>query len=243
MTVFQPILFGGGKLMYRKNKPEKPEDENPEKVYSLYDSDVPMENGSAVRKKPLMERLGLIEPINLKNNIQPLSGESEAATSTVKPATDENGDLLDLQEKTDKNQVDQLTINEIYNKYNLESYETNTVYIIESFLKALPNNLPMEVKRQSILNLITASRMDIGYLLKDGIKRLDVLDKYYQNFSANVDDIIATNERHIRKLQERIAYHKKIIEDRLDIKEQQKSEIEFEIQKIANIIDFVEEKK
>lgn len=228
--------------MYKKNKPQKVVDVIPEKVYSLYQNEMNAEENQPAKKKPLMERLGLIELVDGKKTAEHVSDESEIAITTNKIVAEENADLLDPQEKGDKYQIEKLTINEIYNKYNLESYETNTIYIIDSFLKALPNNLPMEVKRQSLLNLIIASRMDINYLLKDGIKRLDVLDKYYQNFSSNVDEIISSNERQIRKLQERIVYHKKLIEDRMNTKEQQKSEIEFEIQKIANIIDFVEDK-
>jgi hypothetical protein len=228
--------------MSETNNPKEPNDITEEIVDSSSENDETFDKGSAIKKKRLMERLGLIKQVPPEKVVPPSSQESDAATATINPFIDEEGNLLDTREETDKHRLDQLSINEIYKQFDLESYETNTIFIIESFLKALPEHLLSEVKRQSILNLIAASRMDMTYLLKDGMKRLDALDKYYQNFSATVDAIIATNERHIRELEEQISYHKKLNDNRKNIKNNQKSEIESEVIRIRNIIHFVQEK-
>ncbi|OGO77026.1 MAG: hypothetical protein A2Y23_03380 [Clostridiales bacterium GWB2_37_7] len=194
-------------------------------------------------KKPLLERLGLIEPI-LKSEKEEdfnMFDDDAAITSEVRLASD-NDELSDNQERADKATVEKLPIKEIFEKFGLETKETNTVYLIESFIKALPNNLPADVKRQSIINLISASQLDIICLLKDGNRRLEVLNSYSEDFSNNIAEIIASNEKQIRKLNERIAYHNRIIEDKQKLRENQKAEIEFEIQKISNIIEFIENK-
>lgn len=201
-------------------------------------------NSDAKNKKPLLERLGLIEPVaksDIQTNDLDIMDSDLAITSEVKFVS-ETQDNPDTQDHAEKNSVEKLPIKDIYRKSGLETKETNTIYLIESFIKALPANLPADVKRQSIINLISASHLDIILLLKDGTRRLDVLNRYFDDFSANVSEIVASNEKQIRKLNERIAYHNRIIEDKKRIRDDQKSEIEFEIQKISNIIEFIENK-
>jgi hypothetical protein len=194
-------------------------------------------------KKPLLERLGLIEPI-LKTGKEEdfdMFEDDAAITSEVKLVSEDN-EPVDMQERADKVSVEKLPIKEIFEKFGLETKETNTVYLLENFIKALPDNLPSDIKRQSIINLISASQLDIICLLKDGNKRLEVLNSYFENFSGNVAEVISSNEKQIRKLNERIAYHNRIIEEKQKMRDAQKAEIGFEIQKIANIIDFIENK-
>jgi len=195
-------------------------------------------------KKPLLERLGLIEPIIKSDREEDFNmlQDDAAITSEVRLNTD-NNDLVDLQDRTEKASVEKLEIKEIFEKFGLETKETNTVYLIENFIKALPNNLPADIKRQSIINLISASQLDIICLLKDGNKRLEVLNSYSEDFSNNIAETITANEKQIRKLNERIAYHNRIIEEKQKLRENQKAEIEFEIQKISNIIEFIENKQ
>lgn len=191
-------------------------------------------------KKPLLERLGFIEPVlkmEKKEDFDMLD-DDPAITSEVRSFSD----AAETQERAEKASVEKLPIKTIFEKSGLETKETNTVYLIENFIKALPNNLPADIKRQSIINLISASQLDIICLLKDGNRRLDVLNNYIDDFSGNVAETIISNEKQIRKLNERIAYHNRIIEDKQRMRDAQKSEVEFEIQKITNIIDFIENK-
>lgn len=195
------------------------------------------------KQKPLLERLGLIEPIIKagKEDESEIMEGNVAVTAEIRN-TGDNNDTFDTPERVEKNPVENLEIKEIFEKFGLETKETNTIYLIESFIKALPANLPADVKRQSIINLISASQLDIILLLKDGNKRLEVLNNYFEDFSNNVAEIIASNEKQIRKLNERIAYHNRIIEDKKKMQEAQKAEIEFEMQKIGNVIEFIENK-
>jgi predicted phage tail protein len=210
----------------------------PDKSFFPYDKGLDGKN-----KKPLLERLGFIEPIvkiDKKEDFDMLDDDA-AITSEVRLVS-ENNDSAEMQERAEKASVEKLPIKTIFEKFGLETKETSTVYLIENFMKALPNNLPADIKRQSIINLISASQLDITSLLKDGSRRLDVLNNYINDFSNNVAETILSNEKQIRKLNERIAYHNRIIEDKQNMRDAQKSEVAFEIQKIANIIDFIENK-
>lgn len=194
-------------------------------------------------KKPLLERLGLIEPVMRTGKEDELDiMESSAAVTSEARVAGDNMEAIELQERIDKNPVEKLEIQQIFDKFGLETKETNTIYLIESFIKALPANLPADVKRQSIINLISASQMDIILLLKDGNKRVDILNSYYEDFSNSVAEVIASNEKQIRKLNDRIAYHNRVIEEKKKMQEAQKAEIEFEMQKLSNIIEFIENK-
>lgn len=194
-------------------------------------------------KKPLLERLGFIEPVSKidKEEDFDMLDDDAAITSEVRMVS-EVSDGADTQERSEKASVEKLPIKTIFGKFGLETKETSTVYLIENFMKALPNNLPADIKRQSIINLISASQLDIICLLKDGNRRLDVLNNYIDDFSGNVAETIVSNEKQIRKLNERIAYHNRIIEDKQRMRDAQKAEVEFEIQKITEIIDFIENK-
>jgi predicted phage tail protein len=210
----------------------------PDKSFFPYDKGLDGKN-----KKPLLERLGFIEPIvkiDKKEDFDML--DDDAAITSEVQSVSENNDSAEMQERAEKASVEKLPIKTIFEKFGLETKETSTVYLIENFMKALPNNLPADIKRQSIINLISASQLDITSLLKDGSRRLDVLNNYINDFSNNVAETILSNEKQIRKLNERIAYHNRIIEDKQNMRDAQKSEVAFEIQKIANIIDFIENK-
>jgi len=193
-------------------------------------------------KKPLLERLGFIEPVLKMDKKEDFDMLDDAAITSEVRLVSEISDGAETQERAEKASVEKLPIKTIFEKFGLETKETSTVYLIENFMKALPNNLPADIKRQSIINLISASQLDIICLLKDGNRRLDVLNNYIDDFSGNVAETIVSNEKQIRKLNERIAYHNRIIEDKQRMRDAQKAEVDFEIQKIANIIDFIENK-
>lgn len=181
-------------------------------------------------KKPLLERLGLIEPIVKSDKEEDFNMlEDDAAITSEVRLINEGSESADIQERTEKAAVEKLPIKEIFEKFGLETKETNTIYLIENFIKALPANLPADVKRQSIINLISASQLDIICLLKDGNKRLEVLNSFYEDFSNNVAEVITSNEKQIRKLNERIAYHNRIIEEKQKMRENQKAEIELSV--------------
>ncbi len=228
--------------MLKKKYPREMADMDSQQTDSLYEDSANADAKNLKKRKPLFERLGLIEQVKDEKDGSVLLSGHEIGVSAESHHAEISDDAADASEKADKNQVDKLTVEEIYKKYGLEIGDYNTIYMIENFLKALPINLPNDIKRQSIINLIGASHLSVSGIISDGTKRADVLNKYYNYFSYTIDDIVAANEKHIKKLTERIAYHKKIIDDKIALKEEQRADIEFEIQKLMNLVEFIDNK-
>ncbi|MBC2582869.1 hypothetical protein [Clostridium sp. DJ247] len=139
---------------------------------------------------------------------------------------------------TDINQV--LSINEIYDKFTLENDNTKTVFIIDEFFKALPGNLPTEIRKQSVINIIKASGKDINLLKRDGESRLVILNDYIKEFAKKIEDSNIQDETEIKQLMNEIEKLKNRINQREQLGQEQKSIIEFEIQRLSNIIKSVE---
>lgn len=202
-----------------------------------------------------MEILGLIEKIENSQNVTSSTAEYESESLEDNAAENINPELADTEDipkediqpevgaASEDLYQEKMDISEIFHKFGPSTSETNTIYIIDSFIKALPDNLPSDIKLQSVLGIITASKMDVSQLLVDGSKRLEILTQFFSNFMESNNSVIVENEQEIKILTEKINEHKKIIEGRKKLQEEQKSIIEFELQKIQNIIDFVQSKK
>jgi len=132
-----------------------------------------------------------------------------------------------------------LPVEEIYKKSNLATNGTDTIFIIDCYKSAIPGFLPTDAKRESVLNIIASSNMQIDKLMKDGRDRLNALKRYDESFSKVTDKIISDYESEIDKLTERINACKSGISGRKKIQEEQAATIEYEIQKLHNVFEFV----
>ena len=137
--------------------------------------------------------------------------------------------------------VQEIPIGEIYKKYGLETDEVNTVYMIGKFIKALPV-LPAGLKREAVINLMKVSQVDIVKILQDGSNRLEALKQYEDYFLAGLEKEIDAHTQQIDKHMEQITFLNGIIEEKKNIKAAKLAEIQFEIQKISGIIDFIDSK-
>ncbi len=208
----------------------------PEKV-SEYDT-----TNATGKKKSLFEKLGLVEAVEQTDEEQsePQNNKrnEEPNRSNVIPMSENK--LLNPEQKS---KAQKLSIDEIYTIYSLSPRTaTNTVYLIDHFLKALPSNLPIEIKKQSLNSLLEASHIDLSDLLNDGRDRSELLNQYLENFTMDLEDIISENKKAIEALKEEITNHNSVIEERSRTLDEQKSIVKFEIQKISSIMDFVRSK-
>lgn len=191
-------------------------------------------------KKSLLERLKLIERV--EENPKPVS-ENVVEPEEVKEEETPKQNVAAYDQQNQFKVDKLLKVEEIYKKFNLESDNKDTIFIIDSFSKALPDYLPQEIKRQSVLNIISSSGMNIVELLKDGSERLSVL-KNFENGSSNyTNKLISECEAEIEKLMQAINKCKKNINDRKKLQEEQSANIEYEVQKIQNIIQFINPEK
>ncbi len=132
-----------------------------------------------------------------------------------------------------------LKIEEIYKNYDISTEGINSLSIVESFQKALPDYLPTDVKRQSILNIIASSNVKVDSLVNDGNDKLRCLNDFSRLFSDESREVIAGFEDEISKLNEKIKNYKTAIDNMRNLQTEQEFTLKYEIEKISNILQFI----
>ncbi|WP_430884498.1 hypothetical protein [Fusibacter sp. JL216-2] len=189
-----------------------------------------------------------------KEDIKP---KSQAAGESIKKASEEpvvkaetikQNQSAEIEEKLDvligsyeKNKM--MTIDDIYRTSRMEADKKKTIFMVDVFQKTLPENLPIDVKRASVMNIMDVSSINLENLLSDAYKRIDALNNVLEETVQTTDDVVKKNEASIEELENRIKELKKVTEARQQFQEDQTSVIEYEIQKIIGIVDFIKPKK
>lgn len=178
--------------------------------------------------------------------------EKEVTPVTVNQFTDNHTNVeeqqLEIEDKLnvligayEKNKL--LSIDDIYRNSRLTGDSKKTIFIADVFLKTLPENLPVDIKRNSLLNILNVSSINIEELLTDAFQRIDSLNTVLENTVNTTEDMVKKNEISIRELENRIEELRHISEVRRKFQEDQNTLIEYEIQRIINIVDFIKPKK
>jgi hypothetical protein len=200
-----------------------------------------------VTKKGILERLGLVELVEEPANETEVKSEEKVVVDepvmVKQPVhvadeikTTEIEEKLDvLIESYEKNKF--LSVEEVYRNKNLDKDTKQTIFIAEIFMKALPENLPIDIKKKSALNIIDASGLRKEDLLNDAYIRIDALNTVLEETVAKTAEIKDKNEKSIRELENRIEMLKRNVEERMEFEEKQSSVIEYEIQRIINVVD------
>ncbi len=192
-------------------------------------------------KRNIFEKLGLVEPVEEEtvdfselDNFIPMSTEEEQVQKI-----EEKLDVLIESYERDK----LMTVDDVYRKANLNRNVRDTVFMVDVLMKALPENLPSDIKRESVTNIMKASEMKIEDLLNDAYQRIDALNNVLEQTVQVTEQVNAKNEGTIRELEKRIDELRKDIQNRLKFQENQNSALEYEIQKVINIVEFIKGKK
>lgn len=213
-------------------------------------------------KKNIFEKLGLIESVE-EESMDFTAPESEVDTTKalqeeelpVNPfiameqtESSDDSSNQDIEAKLDmlieSYERDKfLTVEDVYRKANLNKSTKDTVFMIDVFMKALPENLPSDIKRESVHNIMKASEIKTEDLLSDAYQRIDALNNVLEQTVQITDQVNAKNEGTIRELEKRIDELRKDIQNRLKFQESQNSALEYEIQKVINIVEFIKGKK
>lgn len=198
-------------------------------------------------KKSIFEKLRLVDKIekpDRRENDKPADEKEQNNDNNKNDENDEkdlNDDKVNDENRTSyleiKRKDKPLKVEEIYKMYDINN--KNDVFLIDSYLKALPESLPTDIKRQCVLNIIKVSEMNIEDLLKDGENRLKVLNSYTEKTTMETEKIVKGYEAKIQELYDKINEYKNIISERNNFQEEQKAYIDYEIQKINRIIDFI----
>lgn len=180
---------------------------------------------------------------NVPDLTQVIKVEENAITESFEQASENNA----IEEKLDvligayeKNKL--LTIDEIYRNHRLSDDTKKSIFMADVFMKTLPENLPLDIKRESVLNIMEVSSINKDELLNDAYMRIDALNTVLEDTVQTTEDVIQRNEASIRELERRIEDLKNVISERMKFQEDQNTMIEYEIQKIINIVEFVKPK-
>lgn len=136
-----------------------------------------------------------------------------------------------------------MSIDDIYRNSRMEADKKRTIFMVDVFQKTLPENLPVDVKRASVMNIMDVSSINLENLLNDAYKRIDALNSVLEQTVQTTEEVISKNEASIRELENRIKELRKVMDARQQFQEDQSSIIEYEIQKIIGIVDFIKPKK
>ncbi len=169
---------------------------------------------------------------------QPFVEQSAAVEESSLEIEDKLNVLIGAYEKNKM-----LSIEDIYRNARLSGDTKRSIFIADIFLKTLPENLPVDIKRTSLLNILGVSSISIEELLTDAFQRIDSLNTVLENTVNTTEDILKKNELSIKELEERIEELKNINEIRRKFQDDQNTSIEYEIQRIINIVDFIKPKK
>lgn len=131
-----------------------------------------------------------------------------------------------------------MTIDEIYSLHEFDNNSINTVFMLQNLINALPQNLPKDIVKQSVINIIDASRMDLNKLLSDGDQRLKLLDEVIDSYYKKTNNNITKYKEEIAKLSNLINDYQEQIKINENMLEEQIYEIKYESQKIEEIINF-----
>jgi len=132
-----------------------------------------------------------------------------------------------------------VSIADLYRMYGKKAAGIDTIFIIDAFSKSLPDNLSKNIKRQSVLNIIDASKINLDGLVNDGLERIDDINSYLKAFSEHTNNILAQKETQVEALEEQIKLLKKEIKERNRLEEKQANAIELETHKIRTTLEFV----
>jgi hypothetical protein len=141
---------------------------------------------------------------------------------------------------TTENYTDRyLNIDELYDALALRSKKTDTIYLIEDYLKTIPDSLPDESRRQIVKKIVTASGFDFDLLMGDGILRVKMLKEYAEKFARYTEDYIRARQSEVFELENQIVEIHNLIDNRRELHKKQFMSIEAEAARLREILAFI----
>jgi len=132
-----------------------------------------------------------------------------------------------------------LNIEELFDVLSIKSKKTDTVYLIEEYLRTLPDSLPDASRRDIVLKIINASGFDYDLLLGDGVLRVKMLKEYAERFARYTDEYISARQAELDELDQQILRVRRLIENRRELHKKQFYSIEAEAQRLKEILTFI----
>lgn len=132
-----------------------------------------------------------------------------------------------------------LGIEELYESLSMKSSGTDTIYLIEEYLKSLPPSLPDESRREIITKILSASGFNFDSLIGDGMLRAARLKEYAEQFARRTDDYMASRNDDLAVLERQMQDIRNMIDSRRELHKKQIFAIEAEAQRLKDILSFI----
>jgi hypothetical protein len=129
-------------------------------------------------------------------------------------------------------------IEDIYNENYLND-KTKSIFKVEEIKSVLPDTLPNETKKASVLGMMSVSGLTLESVLLDAENRIGILNSALQKFTETTVEIINDSQDQINKLEEMINDLKEKITVRKKEQETQEQIINQEKEKINNTVNFI----
>lgn len=178
-------------------------------------------------KKNIFEKLGLVE-----------YEESEAPETTDNYNQSFEVDSAVVSSIEDLNMDEILNVDSIYDKCGLAD-KSKSIFKVDEFKNALPDDIPNESKRKSVVGVITVSGLSLDVLLSDAETRVSALRMTLDSFSTETINMVSENDAEIVALEGQINELKQKNNDRKKAQEVQEAIITEEVKKIEDIVRFI----
>lgn len=127
---------------------------------------------------------------------------------------------------------------DIYEKFKL-SFTGSSIFKIEELDKNLPDTLPEDTRRQSIVGILQVTGLMLDNLILDAEDRIFALDSVQKEVSKTTEGTIKENDDQIIELTAKIDELKEQNISRRKLREDQEKIINEELDRISKILDFV----
>ena len=163
------------------------------------------------------------------------SWDAESFSEPLEPADFDRPSNLPADNQTDR----YLEIEELYDALAIRSKRTDTIYLVEEYLKTLPDSLPDESRREIVIKIVAASGFDFDILMGDGVLRVKMLKEYAERFAQFTDEYVSARNSELDELEQQILRIRKLIEGRRELHKKQFFTIEAEAQRLKEILTFI----
>ena len=132
-----------------------------------------------------------------------------------------------------------LEVDELYEALAIKSKRTDSIYLVEEYLKTLPDSLPDESRREIVTKIVAASGFDFDRLMGDGVLRVRMLKEYAEKFAQYTEDYVNDRNSELDALEQQIMRVRTLIEGRRELHKRQFFTIEAEAQRLKEILTFI----
>lgn len=160
----------------------------------------------------------------------------------------ESVDYSQLESLTNVSQQNEISVNvnvtktvsveEIYAENELSDLSAS-ILKVEEIKSVLPDNLPNDAKKSSVIGMMGVSHLKVEDVLIDADKRISTLNGALKQFTDETITEVTTNEDKIAELENQINELKEKNIERKKSQEDQELIVNTEVKKIQSIVTFV----